>query len=161
VDDFGNGFDRLPGASGGFGHDDADDLRFGSFERRREIGRRKHFAPGALHLGHSCSGPLGHVDHASAEYAIDADQHRVARLDQVDHGRLHTGGARATDGQRHRVLGTEDSAEHGLHLVHDREIIGIKMPDGWTTQGGQHSRMGVAGAGTEQHAKRRINCGGK
>ena len=50
------------------------------------------------------AGPLGDVDHAAAEDAVDADDHRVARLDEVDDRRLHARRAGAADGERHAVL---------------------------------------------------------
>ena len=49
-------------------------------------------------------GPSGHVGHPPAEHAVDAHDHRIARLDQVDHRRFHAGRAGAADGEGHPVL---------------------------------------------------------
>ena len=49
-----------------------------------------------------------HIDHALAEDAVDADQHAVARFDQVDDARFHAGHAGAADGERQRVLRAKD-----------------------------------------------------
>ena len=49
--------------------------------------------------------------HALAEDTVDADDHGVAGLEQVDEARLHAGRAGTADRQRQRVLRAEDGAE--------------------------------------------------
>ena len=54
------------------------------------------------------AGALGDVGHARAEDAVHADDHLVARLEQVHEARFHAGAAGARDREGERVLGRED-----------------------------------------------------
>ena len=102
--DFGN---RLPGAGRCFGHDNADDFWLGRGQRRPEIVCGEDFAPRPLDFRDFRPGSLGHIDHPRAKDAVDANEHRIARLDQIDDGRFHARAAGAADGKRHRVLCAE------------------------------------------------------
>ena len=97
VHQLGDLLDRLPGAGRGFGHHDADHLGLRLRQGRFQVVRRENLAPGAFDFRDLGAGALGDVDHPPAEHAVDADHHRVARLDQVDDRRLHAGRAGAAD----------------------------------------------------------------
>ena len=87
--------------------------------RSRWIGRLhlvgiEHLAIRPLDRRDDGAGAFGDVLHPGAEHAVDADQHPVARLDQVDDHRLHAGRAGPRDRQRQPVLGLKDIAEQAL-----------------------------------------------
>ncbi|MEZ6054384.1 MAG: hypothetical protein R3C02_23850 [Planctomycetaceae bacterium] len=50
---------------------------------------------------------------------VDADDHTVARLDEIDHACLHPGAAGAADGHREFVLGPKNLPQHLLGFIHD------------------------------------------
>jgi hypothetical protein len=81
--------DRLVGAGGRLGVDDCDDFRFDAFDRRDHLILLERPAPGRLDLLDGRPAALGHVDHAPGEHAVDADEHLVAGLDEIDEHRLH------------------------------------------------------------------------
>ena len=68
--------------------------------------------------------------------------------------------AGAADGERQTVLRAEHLAQHLLRLVHDVQELGIEMADQRRRHGGQDARMNVAGTGTEQDTRRRIQLTG-
>jgi len=82
-----------------------------------------------------------------AEDAVDADQHLVARLDQIDDHRLHPRRARARDRHREPVLGPEDMPEESLRLVHERHELGVEVPQERHPERGQDSGVDVARPG--------------
>ena len=67
----------------------------------------KDLAPRPIDARDLRSGALGHVDHAAAEHAVDAHDHRVAGLDQVHDRGLHAGRAGAAHGHRHAIRACE------------------------------------------------------
>ena len=94
------------------------------------------------------------VLHPPAEDAIDADQHAIARLDEVDEGRLHPGRPGAADGQRHFVLRAENLLKPPADLVHQLEKHRIEMADGWLGHRQKHAGRHVARARAKQHTLR-------
>ena len=104
-------------------------------------------------------GPLGDVDHPAAEDAVDADEHPVARLDQVDDDRLHPGRAGPRDRQRQPVLGLEDVAEQVLRLVHQGHELGVEVAEQRHPQRGQDARMDVARARAQEQPRRTGSAG--
>ena len=151
----GDFLDRLPRAGRRLRHHDGHDLRLHARERFLHFGNRKHLAPRPLDLRHFAAGPLGHVGQPPAEHAVDAHQHALARLDQIEHRRFLPGRARAADRHRHAVLRAKHFAQHRLQLVHDPQIIRVQMPHGRPRECGQHTRMNVARPRTKQRANRR------
>ena len=91
--------------------------------------RREHFSPRPIDARHLRSGTGSDISHPTAEHAIDADEHRIARLDEIDDRGLHSRRSGTADGERHLVLGAHHSAEHSLHAVHDLEVVRIEMSD--------------------------------
>ena len=77
-----------------------------------------------------------HLAHAVAEHAVGADDRGVARLEQVDEAGFHARRARAAHRQRERVLGAEHGAQPLHRLVHDREELGIHVPEQRATERG-------------------------
>src|SRR6266852_7191919 len=77
------------------------------------------FAPRAFDCGDVGARALGHIRHTLAKHAVDADHHFVARLDEVDDAGLHAGAAGAAHRKGKSVLGTEQTPEHVLRLVHN------------------------------------------
>jgi hypothetical protein len=72
---------------------------------------------------------LRHIDHARAEHAVHADEHGVARLDQIDKTGLHTRAAGAGHRQRQAILGLKHLAQHGHALIHNLQKLGIQVAD--------------------------------
>ena len=120
---------------------------------------RKYLAEIPLDLRHDGAGPCRDVGHSTAENAVDANEHAVAGLDQVDDARLHAGTSCAADGQRQLVARAKDGPQHPLCFVHDSEEIGIEVPDGRSRQSSQHARRHVAGARPHQNATGRTDSG--
>ena len=128
---------RLVGAGRGLGVDDRDDLGL-------TAGGVDHAAP-ARRPGPTAPRPsrrsaphrAATSDHARAEHAVDADEHLVARLDEVDERRLHAGRAGAADGERDLffVRNTARSLpcissmmleEHGVEVAEERRRHGAQ-----------------------------------
>ena len=74
-------------------------------------------------------GALGDVFHPGAEHAVDADEHLVAGLDQVDDDGFHPGRARPGNRQRQPILGLKHVAEQVLGLVHQRHELGVEVAE--------------------------------
>ena len=160
VGDAGDLVDGLPDAGGGFGVDDSDHLGGMGLEGLADLVGVEGFAVGAfedLDLG---PGATGDVDHAAAEDAVDADEHVVAGLDQVDDDGFHAGRAGAGDGQGHGVGGLEDVAQEGLHPVHQADEVGVEVAEEGLAHGGQDAGVDLAGAGAEEAAEGEDGFGG-
>ena len=48
-------------------------------------------SPGGFNFFNRCSAAASDIDHAAAEDTVDADQHLVARFDEVNKDGLHAG----------------------------------------------------------------------
>ena len=59
------------------------------------------------------------------EVAVRADHERVARLEHVDERGFHAGRPGAGNGERRRVLGLEDLAQHLADVVHNAQEVGV------------------------------------
>ena len=132
--------------------DDPDDFGTVAVDRRFHFVRIEHLAIRPLDRRDDGAGAFGDVFHPAAENAVDADQHPVARLDQVDDDRLHPGRACSRDRQRQPILGLKHIAEQVLGLVHQGRELGVEVADERRGERFQHARMNVAGAGTHEHA---------
>ena len=144
--------------------DDADEfhLRMG-IERVLELIEGERLAPTHLHHVDDGASAFHHVLHAGAEHAVDADEHLVAGLDEVDRAALHPGHAGAAHGKRQRVLRLEDLAEHRAGVVHEREVLRIEVPERGGAERAEHAVRDGAGTGTGQDALSRLGgrqCGG-
>ena len=93
-----------------------------------------------------------HVLHAAAEDAVDADDHFVARLDEIDGDAFHARHAGAADGKGERVLRAENLAQHFAGLVHDGEILRIEVAERRRAERAQHALRHRAGAGAKKDA---------
>ena len=60
-------------------------------QRVLDLLRIEHLAPGGFNFDRNSSASLHNVRHPAAEHTIDADDHSVPRLNQVDEGCLHAG----------------------------------------------------------------------
>ncbi len=98
-----------------------------------------------------------HVLHARAEDAVDADDHFVAGLDEIGSDAFHARHAGAADGEGERVLRAKDLAEHLAGLVHDGEILRIKVAERRRSHCAQDALRNGAGAGAEQDTLRRVD----
>ena len=113
-------------------------------------------APLGLDLMNFRAEPRRDFDQPGAERAVDADHHFVALLDQVRHHRLHPGRAGARDRESDLVGGAENQPQHLLDVLHHLDEVGIEMADHRRQHRLHHARMNVRGAGSEQHAGRRL-----
>ena len=113
-------------------------------------------APLGVHLMDFRAEPRRDFDHPGAEHAGGADHHFIARLDQVRHHGLHPGRAGARDRESDLVGGAENQPQHLLDVVHHLDEVGIEMADHRRQHRLHHARMNVRGAGSEQHAGRRL-----
>ena len=95
-----------------------------------------------------------------AEEATRADDDAVARLDQVDQARFHSGHAGGTDWKGERVLGQERGAQELLRLLHDLQEGWIEVAQEGRGHGREHTRMDVARARAEEQALRRVELTG-
>src|SRR5690606_32955568 len=104
-------------------------------------------------------GPIatGHIDHAAAEVARDADQHTVARLDDVGEGGFHRRTARAADGDGVLVIRLPRIAQQLTHFVHHLDEGRIEMAHGRRDHRGEYARMGVRWPGPQQNPRRHID----
>ena len=127
--DLGDLFDGLPGARRCLGVDDPDDLGTVALDRRLHLIGIEHLAVRPLDRRDDGAGAFGDVLHPAAEDAVDAHQHPVARLDQVDDDRLHPGRPGSRDRQRQPILGLKHVAEQVLGLVHQGGELGVEVAD--------------------------------
>ena len=92
------------------------------------------------------------VAHALAEHAVDADDHDVARIDEVHERGFHARRPGTADRQRQFVLGAEHRAQAITRLVEQHEEVGVEVPEQRTGEGLSDFGIGIAGAGTHEHA---------
>ena len=60
-------------------------------QRVLDLLRIEHLAPGGFNFDRNPSASLHNVRHAAAEHTVDADDHSVPRLNEIDERRLHAG----------------------------------------------------------------------
>ncbi len=70
-----------------------------------------------------------HFAHPLAEHAVDADDDRVARPDEVDEGGLHAGRAGPAHRQRQCVGGGEDLTQPVVRLVEEGQELRIEVAE--------------------------------
>ena len=124
-------------------------------ERGGDLFEGEDVAPGRFEGMDRGAATLHHVLHPGAEDAVDADDDLVARLDQVGGDAFHARHAGAADGEGERVLRAEDLAQQLAGLVHDGDILRIKVADGRRGQGAQHALGNRAWAGAQAGCVRR------
>ena len=129
-------------------------------ERRLDLLQRNHVAPRRLDRVDGRAAALHHILHARAEYAVDAHDHLVARLDEIDRAAFHAGHARAADGKREPVFRAHHLAEHRARVIHDREILRIEMPQRGRRHRAKHALRHRARTGPEEDAFVRDEGGG-
>jgi len=159
MDDLGDAHHRLERAGGGLGMYQGDELGRLLRQRGLEILRGEHVAPLPLHAAHLGPVAARHVAQPLAEIAVHADQHRVARLDEIAQRRLHAGTARAGDGDRERVLRLKDIAQQVLHLVHQGDELRVEVAHQRMGHRTQHTRGHRTRPGAQQDAGGRIEVG--
>ena len=152
VGDPGDLLDGLPGAGGGLGVDDPDDLGADLLDGRADLLGVEDLAVRPFDRGDLGPGALGDVDHPAAEDAVDADEHLVARLDQVDDHGFHPRRAGAGDRHREPVLGLEDVPQQVLRLVHQGDELGVEVPEQRHPQRREDAGVDLARAGAEEQA---------
>jgi hypothetical protein len=113
-------------------------------------------SPLAFHRDHLGAGAPGHLRQSAAEHAVDTDHRLVARLQQVHHAGLLTGGGRPRNRQREFVDGVEQTPQRGLDLVHQTDEFGVEMADGRARQGLAYARVNVRGPRPHQDTGRRL-----
>ena len=90
--------------------------------------------------------------HPVAEHAVRADDGGVAGLEQVDEAGLHAGRAGAAHREGQRVVGAEDGAQARHRLVHDREELGVHVPEQRTAECGDRFRVGIGRTRSEEQS---------
>ena len=113
-------------------------------------------APVVVDDDRHAAGALDVLELPPAEGAVAADEHLVARLDEVDEAGLHADGTGAGDGERDPVLGLEGVAQQILELVHHAHELGVEVADRRSRHGVEHALVDVRGAGAHEHATRRV-----
>src|SRR5437870_3793280 len=102
---------------------DTEDLGPNFFQHVPNVPEIKDLSPGSFDGGDVGAGPPGHVNHPLTKHAVNADDHLVAGLDQVNDAGLHAGAAGATDRKGENIPRAEESPEHVLSLVHDLQKL--------------------------------------
>jgi hypothetical protein len=160
ADELRNLFHRRERTGAGFGVDNGDELRLRHLLQR--VGHLLRFddaAPRRLDLRHFRAATLGHVAHARAEHAVDANDDLVPGFDEVHETELHPRAAGAAHGKRHFVLREENLAEHDFDLVHHLHEDRIEMAEERRGHGLEDGRRDIARAGAHQEALGRLERG--
>ena len=97
--------------------------------------RLEHLSPGPVDPVQNPADPLDDIAHPVSKNTIDANQHLVSRLDNIDEGRLHARAPGPGNRYRQAVFSPEKPAEHLLYAVHNRQELRIEVAD----QGLRHS----------------------
>src|SRR6266567_2439192 len=95
----------------------------------------------------------------SAKHAVDADEHFIARLDQIDEAKLHPRAAGAADGKSHFILGEEYLAEHRLDLFHHPDEHRVQMAHERQRHRLEHGRRDIARPRPHEQSLRRLKGG--
>ena len=98
MDDSGNLIEGLEHSGGSFRMNHRDDFIPLLFERIGKLLRIKRGPPFCVDSFDASAASLRNIDHAGPEDSVDAYQHVVSRLDQIDETGFHAGAA----GSRHR-----------------------------------------------------------
>ena len=114
----------------------------------------KDLTEGAFDLRHLGTAASCHISHPTAKDPIHADQHPVARLDEIDDARLHPSTAGAADRHRQLVAGLENLPQHRLDFVHHFQKVRVEMPDRWCPECGEYRRSNVARSRSHQNPTR-------
>ena len=136
--------------------DHGHQFRSDFFQGLGDLCRLDDLPPGRLDFCHSRAAAFGHIHHARAENAVDADDDLVARFNQVDETKFHARAARAADRERHVVLGQENRTQHGFDFLHHLDEDRIKMANERLGHGFEHGRSDIAGARSQQETRRRL-----
>jgi hypothetical protein len=123
--------------------------------------------PLRIHPGDACSDTRRHLAHAFAEDTRHAHDGVVTGLEQIGEACLHPRAARGREGERERVVGTEDPAQPLLDLVDHGQELRVEVAHEGLGHGGKHPRVDVRRAGTEEQAagqgvaRHRVILGGR
>jgi hypothetical protein len=145
-------------AGGGFRMNKGQHLGLAPGQGCLDLGGVHRGSPSIFDCDHLGTGPAGHVDHAGAEHAIDADHRQVARLQQVHQGRFHACRARRRQGHADVIWGVEQPRERGLDLLHQTLKGRIQMADGRPRQGRQHPGADIGRARPHQDPAGRLKA---
>ena len=107
--------------------DDPKNLGANSLKGVANLIQVEHVPPALLQDRQLSAGPSRDVDHSLAEIALAANDHAVARFDQVDHARLHSCHPRRADGECQRIPRAVGLPEHLLGFGHQFEELRIEM----------------------------------
>ena len=121
-------------------------------ERGRDLFQRKHIAPRGLDGVNRRAAAFHHIFHARAENAVDADDHFIARFDEIGGDAFHSGHAGAADRKGERILRAKHLTQELARLVHDREILRIEVPEGRRTERAQDALRDGARPRAEENA---------
>src|SRR6266852_4740613 len=95
-----------------------------------------------------------HLRHSLAENTVDADDHLVARFDDVDDAGLHAGTASAAYGEGETIVRPKRKPQEFLALVHDLQKLRVKMANEGIGHRRQNARVHVAGARSKKDPRR-------
>ena len=125
-------------------------------QRRLDLSHGDRGAPVVVDHDRYAARALHVLDHAPAEGAVAADDHLVARLDEVDEARLHADGARTRHRKRDLVRRLEGVAQELLELLHHPHELGVEVTDRGTGHGLQDPGRHVGGSGPHEGPNRRF-----
>jgi hypothetical protein len=133
-----------------------DDRRPGTLRKRRAHRRGlDDLSPGSLHAVYSRAEPLGHVDHARSEHAVDPDHGLVTVLDEIGEAGFHARRAVAEIGSVSRFSVRKRTAKIFLDAIEELEEKGVEVPHERRRHGGGDLGVDHRRAGPEQQARRR------
>ena len=138
---------------------DGDQLRPGRLQGLRDLPRLDNASPRRFDFMDLRAATRGNVRHAAAKHAVDADDHLIARLDQVDEAKLHARAAGAADGKSHLILGEKNLAEHRLDLFHHPDEHRVQMAHERQRHRLEHGGRDIARHRTHEQSLRRLKGG--
>jgi len=156
MDDGCNLFQRLPGAGAGFGMHDAHNFGTSLLYGSPDFFRCKDFSEGTFYACDFGAQSFGDLRHAAAKHTIDADDHTVARLNQVDDTGFHSGTSRAADGHRHVIGRLKHFPQHGLNFIHEFQEVRVQVSHRGRCHRCQNTGMDLTWPWAHQNSLRRI-----
>jgi hypothetical protein len=158
MDQFGEARKGLMRASARLGMDDANEGRARMLVKGGgDLLQGDYLAPGGFHCVHPRTTALHRIFHTATKDTVHADNHLIARLNQIGRNALHSRHARATDRESESVCCAEHLAEHFARLIHDGEILWVQMTERWRPESSQYTLRNRAWTGAEKDSFLRKN----
>ena len=152
--------ERVLDAGRCLGVDDDEQARIGvRVERLEQAVIGDVLAPVGIDLDDVGALTLGDLDDPPAEEAVDGDDRRVARLEQMVEPALHSRGAGRLQRQHQAAARAVGGAQQRDQLGLDLEQIGIHVAEQRSLHRGQRGGGGIARSGAAEQALGRVKRG--